>query len=360
MTGLFEPVNFGEIALANRVIMAPMTRSRADASAAPTDLMVEYYSQRASAGLIVSEGIAPSPNGLGYCRTPGIYGAFQVEGWRKVTQAVHAAGGRIVAQLMHCGRVASRLNKPADAETVAPSAVRAAGRMYTDAAGMQEMELPRALALEEIPQVVDEYATATRHALAAGFDGVELHCTSGYLPMQFMAVNSNLRTDAYGGPAQNRVRFVLEALEAMTGVARAGRVGLRICPGNPFNDVLDPDPAETYAALLGRIAGSGVAYLHVIRSPRKDFDAFEFARRHFDGPLILNDGFDGASAAEAMAQRRGEAVSFARHYIGNPDLVRRLQQGLPLAGFDPKTMYTPGPVGYTDYPCATACQGCTG
>ena len=353
MTGLFEPAKFGDIELANRVVMAPMTRSRADGAACPTDLMVEYYRQRASAGLIVAEGIAPSRNGLGYCRTPGIYDAVQVEGWRKVTQAVHAAGGRIVAQLMHCGRVASRLNKPADAETVAPSAVRAAGRMYTDAAGMQEMDLPRALALEEIPRVLEEYASATRNALAAGFDGVELHCTSGYLPMQFLAVNSNLRTDAYGGPARNRVRFVLEALEAMTGVARAGRVGLRICPGNPFNDVLDPDPAETYAELLGRITGSGVAYLHVIRSPRKDFDAFEFARRHFDGPLILNDGFDGASAAAAIVQGQGDAVSFARHYIGNPDLVRRLQQGLPLAGFDPKTMYTPGPAGYTDYPCTT-------
>ena len=355
MTGLFEPVQFGDIALANRVVMAPMTRSRADAAACPTDLMVEYYRQRASAGLIVSEGIAPSRHGIGYCRTPGLYAAGQVAGWRRVTDAVHAAGGRIVAQLMHCGRVASRLNKAADAETVAPSAVRAAGKMYTDAAGMQDMDEPRALALAEIPGVIEEYAAATRNALAAGFDGVELHCTSGYLPMQFMATNSNLRTDAYGGRVENRVRFVLEALEARIGAACAGRVGLRICPGNPFNDVLDPDPAETYAALLGRIAGSSVAYLHVIRSPRKDFDAFEFARRHFDGPLILNDGFDGASAAEAIVQGRGDAVSFARHYIGNPDLVRRLQQGLPLAGFDPKTMYTPGPVGYTDYPCVTAC-----
>ncbi len=353
MTGLFESLQLGDIALANRVVMAPMTRSRADANAVPTPLMAEYYGQRASAGLIVSEGIAPSRHGIGYCRTPGLYTDEQVAGWRQVTDVVHAAGGRIVAQLMHCGRVCSRLNKAADAETVAPSAVRAAGRMYTDVAGMQEMDMPRALALEEIPRVVDEYAAATRNALAAGFDGVELHCTSGYLPMQFMAVNTNLRTDAYGGSAARRVRFVVETLEALAGVAGAGKVGMRICPANPFNDVLDPEPAETYGELLARSAHLRLAYLHVIRSPRRDFDAFAFARQHYAGALILNDGFDGASAAEVVAKGHGEAVSFGRHYIGNPDLVRRLQQGLPLTGFDPKTMYTPGPAGYTDYLCTT-------
>lgn len=353
MTTLFEPLQLGEIALANRVIMAPMTRSRCDADAMPNDLMVAYYRQRASAGLIVAEGIAPSRDGIGYCRTPGLYAREQVTAWRQVTDAVHAEGGRIVAQLMHCGRVCSHFNKPEEAETVAPSAVRAAGRIYTDAAGMQELDLPRALALEEIPAVVDEYATATRHALAAGFDGVELHCTSGYLPMQFMAINSNLRTDAYGGSVGNRVRFVVEALEAMTGAGGSGRVGLRICPGNPFNDVLDPEPAVTYEALLSAVCHLRPAYLHVVRSPLEDFDAFALARRHFDG-LILNDSFDRASASQALAEGRGAAVSFARHFIGNPDLVRRLRDGLPLAGFDPKTLYTPGAAGYTDYPCARA------
>ncbi len=351
MTGLFESLQLGDIALANRVVMAPMTRSRADAEAVPTPIMIEYYRQRASAGLIVSEGIGPSRHGIGYCRTPGIYTARQLAVWRQVTDAVHEAGGRIVAQLMHCGRAASRFNKAADAETVAPSAVQAAGRIFTDAAGMQDFDVPRALSLGEIPGVIEEYATATRNALEAGFDGVELHCTSGYLPMQFMATNSNLRTDAYGGPVQHRVRFTIEALEAMTAVAR-GRVSMRICPGNPFNDVLDPDPAATYAALLSSTAHLQLAYLHVIRSPRRDFDAFAFARGHFAGPLILNDGFDGASAALALAEGHGAAVSFARHYIGNPDLVRRLREGLPLAGLNPKTLYTPGPVGYTDYPCA--------
>jgi len=354
VAGLFEPLQLGDIAVANRIVMAPMTRSRAGANAVPTEVMVEYYRQRASAGLIVAEGIAPSRHGIGYCRTPGIYSAEQVDGWRRVTGAVHAAGGHIVAQLMHCGRVGSHLNKAADAETVAPSAVRAAGKIYTDAAGMQELDMPRALALEEIPGVIDEYVVATRNALAAGFDGVELHCTSGYLPMQFMATNSNLRTDAYGGFVTNRVRFVVEALEAMAGVAGGGRVGFRICPGNPFNDVLDPDPAVTYEALLSRVTGLKLAYLHVVRSPLKHFDTFGFARGHFAGPLILNDGFDGTSAAEALAEGRGAAVSFGRHFIGNPDLVRRLREGLPLAGFDLKTLYTPGPAGYTDYPCAPA------
>jgi N-ethylmaleimide reductase len=352
MAGLFEPLQLGDITLANRVVMAPMTRSRSDANAVPTPIMTEYYRQRASAGLIVSEGIAPSRHGIGYCRTPGLYNAEQGAAWREITNAVHEAGGRIVAQLMHCGRVASRHNKAADAETVGPSSVRAAGRIFTDAAGMQEHDTPRALTLAEIPRVVEEYAAAARLALEAGFDGVELHCTSGYLPMQFMATNSNQRSDRYGGSAQNRVRFTIETLEALVAAAR-GRVGMRICPGNPFNDVLDPDPGETYTALLAGSAYLRLAYLHVVRSPLRDFDAFAHARGVFKGPIILNDGFDGVTAARALADGSGEAVSFARHYIGNPDLVRRLREGLPIAGFNHKTIYTPGQAGYTDYPFAS-------
>jgi N-ethylmaleimide reductase len=317
MTTLFEPLQLGEIALANRVIMAPMTRSRCDADAMPNDLMVAYYRQRASAGLIVAEGIAPSRDGIGYCRTPGLYAREQVTAWRQVTDAVHAEGGRIVAQFMHCGRVCSHFNKPEEAEMVALSKCVRPADLYrcrwhagTDRRGRWH---------REIPAVVDEYVP---HAtLAAGFDGVELHCTSGYLPMQFMAINSNLRTDAYGGSVGNRVRFVVEALEAMTGAGGSGRVGLRICPGNPFNDVLDPEPAVTYEALLSAVCHLRPAYLHVVRSPLEDFDAFALARRHFDGPLILNDSFDRASASQALAEGRGAAVSFARHFIGNPDRV---------------------------------------
>ena len=350
---LFEPVQLGDIRLANRVVMAPMTRSRAGAGDAPTALNVEYYRQRASAGLIVSEGVQPSANGKGYCRTPGLYTEAQVAGWKAVTDAVHAAGGRIVAQLMHCGRVGSHLNKDPGAETVAPSAVRAKGQIYTDAAGMVDLDEPRALRLEEIPGVIGEYRHATACALQAGFDGVELHCTSGYLPAQFLSTGTNRRTDAYGGSVQNRVRFVLEVLEAMVATAGSGRVGMRICPGNPFNDLHDDDPHGTFATLLDAVSPMRLAYLHVIRSPRKDLDAFALAREHFRGQLIVNDGFDGASAERVLAAGEAAAVSFGRSYIGNPDLVRRLRDGLPLAGFDAAKLYTPGPEGYSDYPAAS-------
>ena len=350
---LFEPVQLGDIRLANRVVMAPMTRSRAGAGDAPTALNVEYYRQRASAGLIVSEGVQPSANGKGYCRTPGLYTEAQVAGWKAVTDAVHAAGGRIVAQLMHCGRVGSHLNKDPGAETVAPSAVRAKGQIYTDAAGMVDLDEPRALRLEEIPGVIGEYRHATACALQAGFDGVELHCTSGYLPAQFLSTGTNRRTDAYGGSVQNRVRFVLEVLEAMVATAGSGRVGMRICPGNPFNDLHDDDPHGTFATLLDAVSPMRLAYLHVIRSPRKDLDAFALAREHFRGQLIVNDGFDGASAERVLGAGEAAAVSFGRSYIGNPDLVRRLRDGLPLAGFDAAKLYTPGPEGYSDYPAAS-------
>jgi N-ethylmaleimide reductase len=347
---LFDGLTCGELVLANRIVMAPMTRSRAAAGDVPDELHVQYYRQRATAGLIVSEGTQPSPSGKGYCRTPGMHSAAQVAAWRQVTDAVHAAGGRIVMQLMHVGRVASHLNQDPAAEVVAPSAVRAQGQMYTDAQGMVDFDLPRALTTAEIPRVIDEYRQATVNALSAGFDGVELHCTSGYLPMQFLATNTNLRTDDYGGSVHNRIRFVVETLEAMVAAARPGRVGLRICPGNPFNDVLDAAPEETYGALLPAIASLRLAYLHVIRSPLPAIDAFALARRHFKGALIINDGFDGASAAAALAAGLGDAVSFGRHYVSNPDLVHRLKRGAPLAGFDRKTLYTPGARGYTDYP----------
>ena len=349
---LFDPVQLGDIQLANRVVMAPMTRSRAGPGDAPTALNVEYYRQRASAGLIVSEGVQPSANGKGYCRTPGLHTEAQVAGWKAVTDAVHAEGGRIVAQIMHCGRVGSHLNKDPGAETVAPSAVRAKGQIYTDAAGMVDLDEPRALRLDEIPGVIGEYRHATQCALGAGFDGVELHCTSGYLPAQFLSTGTNQRTDAYGGSLHNRLRFVLEVLEAMTAVAGSGRVGMRICPGNPFNDLHDDDPHETFAALLDAVSPMRLAYLHVIRSPRRNLDSFALAREHFRGPLIVNDSFDRASADRVLDAGEAAAVSFGRSYIGNPDLVRRLREGLPLADFDLATLYTPGPKGYTDYPAS--------
>lgn len=349
---LFDPIQLGEIACANRIVMAPMTRSRADGRDCPTELHRDYYAQRASAGLIVTEGTQPSIHGKGYARTPGIHDAAQISAWREVTAAVHARGGRIVLQLMHVGRIASHYNKRPGARTIAPSAVRAETKIFADGIGLVDVDMPEPLALAEVGAIVEEFAQAARNARDAGFDGVELHATSGYLPMQFLAANSNTRTDGYGGDAAKRARFVIEVLQAMSGAIGAGRVGLRIGMGNPFNDVLDADPRATYTALLGGIASLGLAYLHVLREQSTTFSAFELAREHFRGPLLLNDGFDFESAMTALAGRSGDAVSFARHFIANPDLVRRFRERIPLASFDRRTLYTPDAAGYVDYPDA--------
>lgn len=354
---LLGPVRFGELALANRVVMAPMTRNRADADGVPGALMVAYYAQRAEAGLIVAEGAWPSPSGQAYCRQPGIATAAQIDGWRAVTEAVHARGGRIVLQIMHAGRIGSRHIKGEGVDTVAPSAIRAAGEIFTDRAGMQPCDMPRALATDEVRAVVAEHRQAALNARAAGFDGVELHCTSGYLPMQFMCSGTNRRDDAYGGSVENRVRFPLECLAAMADAIGPGRVGLRCNPGNTYNDTQDDDPARTHAALLAGAADLGLAYAHVMRAPVDDIDAFALARAAFGPGLILNDGFDAASAEAALARGEGEAVSFARHFIANPDLVRRLRHGLPLARFDRRTLYTAGAEGYVDYPALPDLQG---
>ncbi|CAA0125182.1 N-ethylmaleimide reductase [Halioglobus japonicus] len=351
---LFTPTTLGALQLRNRIVMAPMTRSRAAAEGMPTDVMVDYYRQRASSGLIISEGIAPSADGLGYCRTPGIYNREQVKAWRAVTDAVHEEGGSMVAQIMHVGRVGNVLNKPAGSETVAPCAIRAKGDMYTDQQGMQPFDEPRALALEEIATVIDDYRKATENAFAAGFDGVELHCTSGYLPAQFLCTGTNQRTDRYGGSAENRVRFVLEVLAAMCGVDGAGRVGMRICPDNPFNDLHDEDPQQTFDCLLQDVEPMGLAYLHVIRFPKGRVQNLELGRHYMGDRLMGNESFDFEEAQNAVAAGELTAVSFGRHFIANPDLVERWQQGLPLANFDLATLYTPGAEGYSTYPRATS------
>lgn len=347
---LFQPGNLGAIALSNRVIMAPMTRSRAGTGDIPGKIVAEYYAQRASAGLIITEGIHPSAEGKGYCRTPGLFNAAQADAWRSVVSGVHARGGRIVAQLMHVGRIATARNKDEGARTIAPSAIRARGQIHSDAAGMVDFDMPYALGTDEIADVVADYARAASLARDAGFDGVELHCASGYLPMQFLSTSSNRRTDGYGGRADNRIRFAMEVLEALAGAIGADRVGLRICPGNPFNDIQDEDPAGTHRALLRAAAPLGLAYLHLIDLRDPAIDARGLVREHWRGALILNESIGGTEARALIGAREAEAVSFGRHFIANPDLADRLRTEAPLAPFDRTTLYTPGPRGYTDYP----------
>lgn len=353
MADMFSPVRLGALELANRVVMAPMTRDRAGPDDVPTDLMVEYYRQRASAGLIVTEGTQPSPTGKGYWRTPGIHSPEQVAGWRKVADAVHGEGGRIVMQLMHVGRAAVRANKAAEAETVAPSAIACPDPIPGPDGVPVPTEVPRALAAYEIPGVIAEYVAAARHARSAGMDGVELHCASGYLPMQFLSSNSNQRSDAYGGSAENRVRFVVEALAALGAAIGPDRVGLRICPGVTFNGMADADPAETYATLLRAVDGMGLAYCHLIHIPNAGFDSLDLVRANWSGPVIENCGLTAESAAKVIGEGKADAVSFGYAFIGNPDLVERLRTGAPLAKADRSTFYTgqgDDARGYTDYP----------
>lgn len=349
---LFTPTHFGHIALRNRIVMAPMTRNRATVWGEPTPMMVMHYAQRADAGLIVAEGTWPEATGQAYCRQPGIETAKQVDAWREVTEAVHAKGASIVLQIMHSGRIGSRHIKAAGVRTVAPSAIQPKGQIWTDTSGMQDFETPEAMTAQDIRAAVTGHAMAARRALEAGFDGVELHGTSGYLAMQFLSSGTNHRNDAYGGAAVGRARFAVECLQAMAAEIGAGRVGLRLNPGNAYNDTADEDSAASHAELMRQAAKEDIAYLHVMRAPVPGIDAFALASEHFGDRLILNDGFDAQSAEQALDAGIGRAVSFARHFIANPDLVRRMREGMPLAAFDRQTLYTPGEQGYTDYAAA--------
>ena len=347
MVTLFDPITLGDIDCKNRIFMAPMTRSRAGDGDAPTEMNALYYGQRASAGLIITEGVYPNFDGKGYVRTPGIVTGAQIAGWKLVTDAVHAKGGKIVMQLMHCGRIASHHNKPKGSRTLAPSAIQAKGEMYTDAAGMQPHDMPEEMNLGEIEQTIADYGEAAKNAIAAGCDGVELHCTSGYLPAQFLSTGTNRRTDKYGGSLENRLRFALEVLQAMISEVGAGRVGIRICPGNPFNDLSDDNPEETFRALIKSINPLDLAYLHVIRM-KAGVDNIALAAR-FDGPVILNDSYDLERGNRALDAEQAEAISFGRAYIANPDLVEKFKSGTELRKPDFKTLYTPGETGYSDY-----------
>lgn len=355
MADVFSPVRLGDLDLRNRIIMAPMTRDRAGPHDEPTDLMAEYYRQRASAGLIITEGTQPSPHGKGYWRTPGIHAPVQAEGWRKVADAVHGEGGLIAMQLMHVGRASVRANKAADAETIAPSAIACPDPIPGPDGVPVPPEMPRALAAHEIAGVIAEYAAAARNARAAGIDAVELHCASGYLPMQFLSSNSNQRTDAWGGSAQNRVRFVVETLSALAEAIGPGRVGFRICPGVTFNGMADADPAETYATLLKAVDGMGLAWCHLIHIPNQSFDSLDLVRSHWSGAVIENCGLTLEKANAVIAEGKADAVSFGYAFIANPDLVERFRTGAPLAKADRATFYTghgDDARGYTDYPRA--------
>ncbi|HLQ78674.1 MAG TPA: alkene reductase [Terriglobia bacterium] len=347
---LFTPGRINGFETSNRMFMAPMTRSRANAGAVPSELAIEYYSQRATAGLILTEGTAPAAAGLGYARTPSIHSPEQIAAWKKITDAVHARGGRMFLQLMHVGRIGHSANRLSNDPLVAPSAIRAAGQMWTDKLGMQDNDMPRALEISEIPGVISQYAQATRNGIAAGFDGVELHSASGYLPMQFLSTGSNHRTDAYGGSLQNRLRFVLETLEAMIGVAgSSSKIGIKISPAMPFNDIQDDNPLETYTALVKAISPLGLAYLHCLRTPPIP-NIFEILRPLYKGAFAAGGAFTLESGNAMLAAGGADFIVFGKLFTSNPDLPARLAKALPLTDPDPTTFYSPGPKGYIDFP----------
>lgn len=350
MPDIFSPTSLGAIRMSNHIVMAPMTRDRAGPQDEPTDIMVEYYRQRATAGLIITEGVQPSPAGKGYWRTPGIHSEVQTAGWKKVNNAVTARGGAMVMQIMHVGRASVRANKDPNADTYAPSAIASRHTIPGPDGVPVATETPRALELSEIPGVIAEYVQAAKNARAAGLEGVELHCASGYLPMQFLSTGTNQRQDAYGGSVGNRVRFVVEVMDAMASAIGADRVGIRICPGNPFNGITDADPAETYATLLDALPGKELSYLHLVDLRQPALDVRALVGEHWRGALILNESIDYRQAEALVASGAADAVAFGRPFIANPDLVARLRAGASLAAFDPARLYTPGPEGYSDYP----------
>jgi N-ethylmaleimide reductase len=346
---LYSPLMAGDLQLANRLVMAPMARRRASPTGAPSEHAPLYYSQRASGGLVISEGTAPSGFGKGSFGMPGCYNDEQIAGWRKVTEAVHAKGGLMVVQLMHSGRVAHSSRMPGGGLPVSPSAVRMSGQVMTGG-GLVDYETPRPLALDEIPKVVEEYAHAARCAIAAGFDGVELHGASGFLPMQFLCSSTNQRTDAYGGSATQRARFAVEVLEAMGKAIGPGRVSIKISPENPHNDISDANPVETFSTLVSAISSLGIAYLHMSFAPKTSADYVAMLRPLFRGKFFIGGGLDREKAAAFITEGRADAAVYGVKYLANPDLRERFESGAPLNPPDKDTFYTQGPKGYIDYP----------
>ncbi|MBC7502517.1 MAG: alkene reductase [Herminiimonas sp.] len=352
---LFKPVPFGPYTLSNRIVMAPLTRSRAQKGDVPSLLAPEYYAQRASAGLIIAEATQISPQGKGYAYTPGIYNAEQVEGWKKVTAAVHKEGGHIFLQLWHVGRISHPDLQPNGALPVAPSAIKPEGKAFTEG-GFVPFVAPRALDIAEIPGIIEDYRVASRYALDAGFDGVEIHAANGYLIDQFLRDSTNKRTDAYGGSLENRTRLLLEVTEAVVAVWGADRVGVRLSPVSPANDIADSDPATLFTYVVEQLNRFDLVYLHLVEGatggPREVENGFDLQilRRLFKGIYIANNGYDRDLAVKARDEGLADLVAFGRPFISNPDLVDRLQLAAPLTPLDPATLYGGGAKGYIDYP----------
>lgn len=370
MTTLFDPVKAGDLELANRIVMAPLTRNRSP-NAVPGDLSVTYYRQRASAGLIITEATAITQQGQGYADVPGLYAPEQLAGWRKVTDAVHAAGGRIVVQLWHVGRISHTTLQPGEGKPVAPSAIRAKAKTYLvspDGSGaFAETSQPRALDISEIPGIVEDYGRAAKAAIeVAGFDGVEIHAANGYLVDQFLRSGSNRRTDPYGGPVKNRARFLFEVVDAVAAAIGPARTGIRLSPVTPANDAADPDPQPLFDHVAAGLGTRGLAYVHVVegatggaRDHRQgdepfDYAAFKAAYRNAGGTgaWLVNNGYDRELAETAVAEGRADLVAFGKPFIANPDLVERFRQDIALNAPDKATFYGGGARGYIDYPTA--------
>jgi len=350
---IFTPVDVGPLRLKNRVVIAPLTRSRAGPGNTPWELNALYYAQRASAGLIISEATQISPQGQGYIATPGIHSAKQIEGWKCETSAVHLAGGRMVLQLWHVGRISHPSFQPGGATPVAPSAIRPKTQAFT-ANGFEPIPTPRALETAEIPAIVEQYAQAARNALIAGFDGVEVHAANGYLIDQFLQDQTNKRTDRYGGDIENRCRLLMEVVAAVSAAVSPQRTGVRISPQNTQNDIGESDPRALFNYLAKQLSGKGLAYLHVIEGdtsgvPVPTFD-YKQLKRQFGGLVIANNGFDKQRANEAIVEGRADLVAFGKPFIANPDLVIRLLLDAPLTPVNRETLYGGSEQGYTDYP----------
>jgi len=355
MSILFSKTVLGSLELQNHLVMAPLTRSRATGNI-PNALMAEYYSQRAAAGLIITEGTSTSPNGLGYPRIPGIFSEAQVAGWKQITDAVHARGAKMFIQFMHCGRIAHQLNLPPASRVLAPSAVAAAGEMYTDAEGLKPHPVPQMMTDADIKTAIAEFAQAAKNAVKAGFDGVELHSANGYLLEQFIRPNTNQRTDGYGGGIENRARFVLEVAEAAIDAIGNDKVGIRLSPFGVFNDMPLYDAMESdYTYLAEQLNARGLAYVHLVdhspmgAPPVPDTIKATF-RKLFKRTLILSGGYDAERAESDLVAGKCDLIAVGRPFLANPDLVERWKTGAAVNAPDMATFYTPGPKGYTDYP----------